>query len=210
VGKDPRSGPEAGSRTQAERRATTEQRLLEAAHEIVAEEGVRAVTTAAVGRRAGYSRGIVNHHFGSRAAMMVRLAEEAQSRFAPSPEGRRGREHVLSVVGDYLGMLHSRPQDLRVFLRLWSAAVGDEEPSLRCAFAERDAAFRDYFEAAIAEGVAEGTIRADIDGAATAVGLVGMVRGIAMQVQIDPGLLEGERLREAAVALVDHSLRGAR
>ena len=60
------------SRTQAVRRAATEARLLDAAFSIVADYGVRAVTTAAVGELAGYSRGIVNHHFGSRDQLMAR------------------------------------------------------------------------------------------------------------------------------------------
>jgi AcrR family transcriptional regulator len=59
--------------------------ILDAAFRIVAERGVRAVTTAAVGELAGYSRGIVNHQFGSRDGLMIRLAETAQARFTPNP-----------------------------------------------------------------------------------------------------------------------------
>src|ERR1700761_265772 len=120
----------AARRTQAERRAATRQRVLDAATALVASHGSRAVTMAAVGELAGYSRGIVNHHFGSRAELMVRLAEAAQRRFVPDPGGRRGREHVLRVVQDYLAMLDSSPRDLRVFLRLWAAVVGNDEPDL--------------------------------------------------------------------------------
>jgi AcrR family transcriptional regulator len=198
------------SRTQAERRATTETRLLEAAYGIVADHGVRAVTTAAVGERAGYSRGIVNHHFGSRDQLMMRLAETAQGRFAPDPGPRRGREHVLSVVDDYLATVRSNPRDMCVFLRLWAAAIGDEEPSLRDAFARRDAFFRDYFEDAITEGLTDGSIRGDVDASATAVALVGLVRGIAMQCQVDPALAGDDRARAAALALIEHGLTSSR
>lgn len=194
------------SRTQAERRAATETRLLDAAYSIIADHGVRAVTTAAVGELAGYSRGIVNHHFGSRDQLMARLAETVQSRFAPDPGDRKGREHVLSVVDDYLALVCSSPRDMRVFLRLWAAAIGDEERALRDAFARRDALFRDYFEDAVTEGLADGSIAVGIDAAATAVALVGLVRGIAMQCQYDPALTADDRIREAAVALVSRSL----
>jgi TetR/AcrR family acrAB operon transcriptional repressor len=52
---------EAGTRrrTQAERRAEAEQRLLEAAKQVISEHGVSAVTFAAVAAQAGYSRGII-------------------------------------------------------------------------------------------------------------------------------------------------------
>ncbi len=193
-------------RTQAERRATTEERLLDAAYRIIDERGVRAVTTAAVGELAGYSRGIVNHQFGSRDQMMVRLADVAQARFTPNPLGLRGRAHVLGVVDAYLAAVRSDPRQARVFLRLWAAAIGDEEPSLREAFIARDAFFRDHFERAIAEGVADGTIRADLNPAAAAVALVGLVRGIAMQWQVAPDLAEADDVRTAARALIDAGL----
>ena len=190
-------------RTQAQRRATTDSRLLDAAFQIVSERGVRAVTTAAVGELAGYSRGIVNHQFGSRDGLMLRLAEEAQSRFTPNPGGLRGRAHVLGVVDAYLTETRANPRQGRVFLRLWAAAIGDEEPSLREAFTQRDAFFREHFEGAIAEGVADGTIRADIDPAGVAAALVGLVRGIAMQAQVAPDLVSDDRVRAAALSLVD-------
>ena len=72
-------------RTQAERRAETERRVLDATMAIIASRGVRAVTMAAVGEAAGYSRGIVNHQFGTRQALMAAVAETVQSRFSPDP-----------------------------------------------------------------------------------------------------------------------------
>lgn len=57
-------------RTQQERRDQASAALLEAAAELVVEEGVRAVTLARVGERAGYSRGLVTHHFGGKQALL--------------------------------------------------------------------------------------------------------------------------------------------
>lgn len=73
-------------RTQAERRAETERRVLDATMAIIASSGVRAVTMAAVGEAAGYSRGIVNHQFGTRQGLMAAVAETVQSRFSPIRE----------------------------------------------------------------------------------------------------------------------------
>ncbi len=58
---------------QAGRTTETERRLLDATMEIVAARGVRAVTLAAVGTAAGYSRGIVTHQFGSRRGLLDAL-----------------------------------------------------------------------------------------------------------------------------------------
>lgn len=179
---------------------------MDAAYLIVAEQGVRAITTSAVGTLAGYSRGIVNHQFGSRDGLMVHLAEMVQARFTPNPRGLRGREHVLGVIDAYLATIESDPRQVRVFLRLWAAAIGDEEPALREAFTRRDTLFRDHFEQAISEGIADGTIRADTNPAATALALVGLVRGIAMQYQVARNLAPGDAVRATARALVDAGL----
>lgn len=194
-------------RTQAERRATTESRLLDAAIQIVAQQGVRAVTMAAAGERAGYSRGIVSHQFGSRDALMVRVAEAVQARFRPRAAGLRGGSRVLGVVDDYLMMVQTQPDDSRVFLRLWAAAVGDDEPALAAAFIRRDAAFRQVFATALVEGVADGSIPADIDVDATAASLVGLLRGIAMQWQVASDLLSLDDVRRTVRQLLDAGLQ---
>jgi AcrR family transcriptional regulator len=112
---------------------------------------------------------------------------------------------VLGVVDAYLAAAAGDPRQARVFLRVWAAAIGDEEPSLREAFTHRDAFFRERFEQAIAEGVT-GTIRTDIDPPSAAAALVGLVRGIAMQAQVAPELASDDRIRAAALALVDRGL----
>src|ERR1043165_6903985 len=53
-------------RTQQERREEAERKVLAAATALITQHGSRALTLAAVGEAAGYSRGIVSHHFGSR------------------------------------------------------------------------------------------------------------------------------------------------
>jgi AcrR family transcriptional regulator len=182
-------------RTQAERRAETERRVLDAAIGLIAEHGVRAVTMAAVGAAAGYSRGIANHQFGTRQGLIRAVAEEVQLRFAPNPEGLRGRARVLSLVDGYLGSLETRSVDARVFLRLWAAAIGGEEPELAAVFAERDAYFRDYVAGAIAEGVEDGELRPGVDAGAVAVAVVGQLRGIGLQWQLSASSIDLDAVR---------------
>jgi AcrR family transcriptional regulator len=193
-------------RTQAERRAQTEERVLEATMEIIASDGVRAVTMAAVGEAAGYSRGIVNHQFGTRDGLMAAVAKAAQARFSPVAAGPRGRERVRSNVVAYLAALRSGERDARVFLRLWIAAIGGEEPGLRAAFVERDAFFRSYFAAAVTEGIEDGTIRPDVDPAAAAFALVGQLRGISLQLQLAPGSVDLDALSAEVGGWIERAL----
>src|SRR6478735_11270818 len=94
--------------SQTERRAEAERKLLEAAMQLVAERGVRAVTLAAVGERAGYSRGLVTHHFGNRQGLLDALTLELQNRFQPPETDRRGLARLLELVDAYLGELQTR------------------------------------------------------------------------------------------------------
>lgn len=193
-------------RTQAERRAETERRLIEATMTIIASEGVRAVTMASVGAAAGYSRGIVNHQFGTREGLMTAVAKVAQARFAPTTDGPRGRERVISDVAAYLSALRDGAQDASVFLRLWIAAIGGEEPGLRSAFVDRDAIFRDHVAAAVAEGIEDGTIRADVDPAAAAFAIVGQLRGISLQLQLAPDAVDLTAVADELREWLDRSL----
>ncbi|WP_053227678.1 TetR/AcrR family transcriptional regulator [Solirubrobacter soli] len=193
-------------RTQAERRAETERRLIEATMDIIAADGVRAVTIAAVGSAAGYSRGIVNHQFGTREGLMAAVAQTAQARFSPVTGGVRGRERVLSDVAAYLAALRSGARDARVFLRLWIAAIGGEEPGLHETFVARDAFFRDHVAAAVREGISDGTIRADVDPAAAAFAIVGQLRGISLQLQLAPDAADLDALSAEVGAWLDRAL----
>jgi AcrR family transcriptional regulator len=68
-------------RTQGERRTEAERRLVAAAAELVGEIGPSRVTLANVGERAGYSRGLATHHFGSKGALMQRLVDTVTVQF---------------------------------------------------------------------------------------------------------------------------------
>ena len=75
--------------------------LLSAAAEIVVESGVPAVTLAAVAERAGYSRGMVTHHFGSKRGLLDALARSAQAEMSPGLEGvAAGLDHLVRLVED--------------------------------------------------------------------------------------------------------------
>jgi AcrR family transcriptional regulator len=182
-------------RTQGERRAATEHRVLEAAMDLAAAGGVRAVTLAAVGREAGYSRGIVSHHFGSRRALMDALARAVQGRFSPGPLTGSGLDRVLGLVDAYLGALRANARDAHVFLVLWTAAIASDE-DLRPVFAERDGAFRSSMASAVRAGVADGSIRGDADPEASAVALVALMRGTSLQRLLTPDAIDLPAVRE--------------
>ncbi|HEY3464445.1 MAG TPA: TetR/AcrR family transcriptional regulator [Amycolatopsis sp.] len=171
-------------RTQEQRRAETERRVLDAAMALIARSGSRAVTLAEVGEAAGYSRGIVYHHFGSRERLLEAVVDEAQRFDVPAYQGD-GLEHLVRIVEAYLRNVVRRTPSARAFLQLWGEAIA-ADPVLAPLFARRDADFRLLLANVVRQGVADGSIRSDANPAAAAVLVVALVRGTGLQLIAQP------------------------
>jgi AcrR family transcriptional regulator len=137
------------------------------------------VSLADVGRLAGYSSGIVSHHFGSKQRLLAAVVEEAQ-RFDVPASGTLGLQRLTETLMTYLSTLRQRAPAPQAFLQLWSEAVG-ADPVLAPLFAERDAWFRGLLAGDIRAGIDDGSVRADADPDAHAIALVGLVRGVGLQ-----------------------------
>ncbi len=183
-----------GRRTQQERRDRTESALVTAAAELVVESGLRSLTLARVGERAGYSRGIVNHHFGSKQTLIEALAHATQSGFVPGMDRfAPGLERLLTLIERYVGALGDVNVISRAFLLLWAEAV--TAPELTTIFRERDEGFRTNLRADVAAGIAEGAVREDVEPGDVAIAVMGQLRGIGLQRLLDPDAVDTERLR---------------
>jgi AcrR family transcriptional regulator len=193
-------------RTQQERRDQAETALLTAAAELVGEQGVRSLTLARVGERAGYSRGIVTHHFGAKQALVERLARATQAGFVPGLEGvPPGLDRLLRLIDGYLGELGRIGVFNQAFLLLWTEAA--TQPELAPIFRERDAAFRADLSEDVRAGIADGTIDASISADDVAIAVVGQLRGIALQRLLDPRSVDTEELRRSVTGYWRRTLR---
>ncbi|WP_236796087.1 TetR/AcrR family transcriptional regulator [Amycolatopsis sp. GM8] len=171
-------------RTQEQRRAETERRVLDAAMDLIARNGSRGVTLAQVGEAAGYSRGIVYHHFGSRERLLEAVVDAGRWFEIPPYEGN-GLAHLTGLVEAYLRNIADRTPSTRAFLQLWGEAIA-ADPLLAPLFAQRDKSFRRYLADLVRQGVADGSIRGDADPAAAAVLLLALLRGTGMQLIATP------------------------
>jgi len=171
-------------RTQRERRETTEHRVIAAAMTLIAQHGSRAVTLAAVGEAAGYSRGIVHHHFRSRENLLHAVMRDAQTFTLPEPGGPAA-DWLADMVRAYLQNVTSRQPAARAFLQMWGEAIA-ADPVLMPLYAEHDASFRRLLAGKVRDGLRDGSVRVDADPEAMAVALVGLVRGVALQLISTP------------------------
>ncbi|CAK7286387.1 TetR/AcrR family transcriptional regulator [Streptomyces sp. RM1] len=183
-------------RTQQDRRDQAEAALLTAAAELIVEQGVRALTLARIGERAGYSRGIVTHHFGGKQALIEQLARATQTGFVPGLNDLpAGLDRLLRLIDGYLGELGRTSVFNQAFLLLWAEAA--TQPELARIFRERDEAFRTDLREDIEAGIADGTVDPAIGPEEVAVAIVGQLRGIALQRLLAPGCVDVEQLRRS-------------
>jgi AcrR family transcriptional regulator len=182
-------------RTQRERRARTERRLIDATIGLIARDGVRAASVAAVGQAAGYSRGIVTHQFGSRRGLMDAVARDLQARLPLRSASTRGLDRVLDQVGMYLDAIAEGRPDTKVFMMLWAESIV-ADPDLRPTFVARDQQFRDAIAASLRAGVRDGTVAPDVQPRAMAVAIVGQLRGVVLQLLLAPDAAPLPRLRK--------------
>jgi AcrR family transcriptional regulator len=171
-------------RSQQERRETTERTVLAAATLLIARHGSRTLTLAAVGEAAGYSRGIVTHHFGSRENLLRAVLRDAQA-FTLPDQGDNAADWLAKMVRAYLTNVTSRRPSAAAFLQMWGEAIA-ADPVLMPLYAKHDASFRRLLADKVREGIRDGSVQADADPNSLAVSLVGLLRGIALQLISTP------------------------
>jgi len=183
-------------RTQQQRRDQAESALINAAAELVVEEGVHSLTLARVGQRASYSRGLVTHYFGSKQELLRRLARATQTGFVPGLDGvPPGLDRLLRLIDGYIGSLGELRMMNRAFLLMWAEAATASD--LARIFRERDEAFRADLREDVAAGIADGTVRPDTAADEIAVAVLAQLRGIGLQRLVDSTAVDTERLRRS-------------
>jgi AcrR family transcriptional regulator len=173
-------------RTQEERRNEAERKLVAAAAELVAEIGPSRVTLANVGERAGYSRGLATHHFGSKGALMQRLVEAVTQQFRDALVDPSGEplDELLRLIRIYFDVMSDLQPVNRARLVLWADAVTTPSDDIRPAMVFADREFREEIEKRLRLAVTAQQIHTvNPHGLATVV--IAMLRGVALQSLID-------------------------
>lgn len=150
--------------TQPQRLEISGRRLLEAAVELISEKGWEATSAAEIGRRAGYSRAMVHARYGSKDAILGQLfTTEYQKKLSPVPDpASTGLEQALAHL-DRITDLHTEDPDVlrAIFILTFEAAkpMAQAHPYIRM-WLERAA---DTVRTGLRNGIADGSVRPDID-----------------------------------------------
>ena len=183
--------------TQQERVAESAARLLEAAIELIAEQGFDRTTAAEIAERAGYSREMVRVRYGSKEALLESIfgSELDRRLLPPEDEDLTGLAWMLSRVDHVLGLLEEEPQLMRAFCVMSFEAAGPV-PALRPWYSRWLADYERQIAAHLNAGVRDGTVRKDVDAEHVAADFVLHGIGLVFRWTLDPdGFALAGRLR---------------
>jgi AcrR family transcriptional regulator len=189
-------------RSQVQRRAESEGKLLSATAALIVERGLNNVSLAEIGRRAGYSHALVNHLFGTKIALIERLNKVVDDFYYENTKHameQSGLDGLLSFIEVYLRLVTGNDPIGRVHVVLWAEAIAGA-PEIRPSRAAWDRHFREGVGALAARAAIETGRQVDVD--TTAFVIVGLLRGVAMQLLVDPTSISVRAATEEVSRLV--------
>jgi AcrR family transcriptional regulator len=196
--------------TQADRSALSERRTLEAAVGLMGERGYEKTTLAAIGKAAGYSRGLATHHFGSKADLFARvirwISDKARRQLEPALQGRTGVDALLAFADAHRRFADENPLMTRALYVLWFQSLIADSP-MRDAAIEDLLGHRDRVRRIIEQGIAAGTVRPNVDPGAEAIQFCGALFGLGLQRLIDPTTFVVEDMNRRFKERLEETLR---
>ncbi len=179
----------ASRRRQADRVALSDRKLTEAAIELMLERGANGTTLQAIGKRSGYSRGLVTHRFGSKGGLFRHLirhgAQAWRERLTEAVEGLSGIEAVCAAARALKQFIDESPRELRVMYMLVFLSI-DPGAEYRANVAEVLDAQRADVVRWIREGQSSGEIGRQISAPRFAEQFIATTYGIIYQWLFDP------------------------
>lgn len=194
--------------TQAERRDVSERLLVEATLSVVAHGGVGAATFDAIGRAAGYSRGLATQRFGSKQGLIDAViaylhARRAELLDADHVADMPPLEAVLYYADSHLRLLDHQDSG-RAYFMLLAGAVADAS-ALQSAFAASHDRVRGWLAERVRAGQSAGSIRAGVDPDGAALMIGSLLLGVSMQWLADPAT-PLDLIRRTSLAVLRDSL----
>ncbi len=178
-----------GSRTQADRTAESDARMLAAAVELICEKGADGATLKEVGERAGYSRGLASYRFGNKPGLYRFIVRSIGEQWLAELGNAVGSKHGLSAIHAATDA-HERfvthgSERIRAFYVLWFNSIGPD-PELKKVIARIHERRQQDVEAWIKAGVSAGEIHTEVNVVASARHFCAAIIGIVYQWLVAP------------------------
>ena len=186
-----------GRRTQAERTALSDQRMFNAAIELIIDRGTRKTTLKEIGEKAGYSRGLANYRFGSKDGFLLELFARFDERWKRHLDsyidGKQGIAGIKAAADALRDFLKLEPDYMRAMYILWYESLGHES-EIRSRLADHHRVYRDDATQWIRRGIETGEIDPEVDAEQFAVQYCAFVFGTVYQWLVNADALDLDAL----------------
>jgi len=194
--------------TQAERTALAEEKMVNATIELLNTAGLAGTTLIAIGERAGYSRGLASHHFGSKSGLFRKVLKHITAVWSVEledrVEGKTGLSAILGALDAHRDHMRNYPDHARAMYILWTGSF-DPASEFKPNVTEFHKLQREAAAAWVVGGQANGEIRRGIDPEGFGEQFYASLLGINYQWLVNPKLNINssiELLKENIVALL--------
>ena len=178
---------------------STRERILDAACDLIAADGIDDVRIARVATRAGASTALVHHYFSTR----EELLEEAlihsfelagEERFGDPPQVvETATQGLARAIAECLPLPGPQEREWVLWVELWLRAV--REPGLRPVAARLYERYRRWMAALIRAGVKSGEFRSGVDVDAVADVAMALLDGAGVRALLDDPAMDVEAAR---------------
>jgi AcrR family transcriptional regulator len=184
-------------------------RILEAACELIAEDGIDEVRIARVAMRAGASTALVHHYFSTREelleqALLHSFELAGDERFGEEPaEELTATRRLARMIEECLPASGTRERDWVLWVELWLRAVRD--PSLRPVAAQLYERYRTWLASGIRAGVDAGEFQ-PCDPDAVADHAMALLDGFGIRAMLGDPSMGSDRARSTIARLLGAEL----
>ena len=170
--------------------------LIEAALQCIAEGGIAAFTVDQVGTRAGVSRGLVTHHFGSMQALLAAAYGNIYAASIPAiADLPQDRPLILSLLDHLFSPSAFNRQSLNIWLTLWAEISNN--PDLRDVHRTQYMAYHRMVTTTLSRSAPNLATAGSL-----ARSLICLIDGLGLQHCIDPDTMPPKVARQACLDLI--------
>jgi AcrR family transcriptional regulator len=177
---------------------STRERILEAACDLIAAQGIDEVRIARVAMKAGASTALVHHYFSTREELLTEALRHSfsmagEERFGGDSEQSSATAGLAQAIRECLPLPGPQEREWVLWVELWLRAVRDEE--LRPVAADLYRRYRDWMASFIEAGIASGEFDAGAGAEATADAAMALLDGVGVRALIGDPAMDAERGR---------------
>jgi AcrR family transcriptional regulator len=177
-----------------EQKGDTRQRLMDAAVEVLREEGITGATARRIAARAGVNQALVFYHFGSVANLLLqsflRTSDEQIARYRAAAEGVDSLHDLVGIAR----RLHDEDLESGAVTAVTQVMAAAHEPELNAQILERFDGWIGIVEEALRRATDGSPLAAALPTREAAYAISSMFLGIEIIARLDPGRSEAPQL----------------